>query len=164
MLFETENTYVSVAGNSDIGRIVEIYNSSPDFLSAHMDKTKVDANWVKNETATMQDIGFFPCKLVFKATDTVFGVLDFSLREESYLSLLMIHSDFKNKGLGSDIYRGLENFVKSKGSRRISLDVVTGYDQGVIDFWTAKGFGIVGTVELNWTGKALSAVTMKKIL
>ncbi|HEY8909389.1 MAG TPA: hypothetical protein VIM51_03785 [Desulfosporosinus sp.] len=58
MLFETNNTYVTVAGPDDINSIVEIYNSNPGFLQAHLDKEKVEAKWYEDEINTMKEIDF----------------------------------------------------------------------------------------------------------
>lgn len=72
-----------------------------------------------------------------------------SIKEESYLSLLMLHSDYKYIGLGSEVYEGLEQFAKAHDSDQIRIDVVTSYDRGVLDFWGSKGFNIIDMVELN---------------
>jgi hypothetical protein len=164
MLFETQHLYISSVDSSDVNRILETYNSNKNFLRAHMDKNEVEAKWLQDEIATMKGIGFIPCKLVLKATNALVGILDFSVKEESYLSLLMLHSDYCEKGYGSEVYQGLEDFVKTNKASCIRIDVVTNYDQAVLDFWISKGFDVVGSVELNWTGKKLPAVSMKKFL
>jgi len=162
MLFETDNTYVSVADPEDIDGIVGIYNSNPGFLMAHIGREKIDAQWAEDDINTMKEIGFMSCKVVLKTSKTSIGLLDFSMKEESYLSLLMLHSVYKHIGLGSEVYEGLEQFAMAHESERIRIDVVTSYDRGVLDFWVSKGFNMIEKVELNWSGMRLPAVVMKK--
>ena len=164
MLFETDKTRISLAAADDINSIVEIYNSNPSFLMAHLDRERVNTQWVVDEMNTMKEIGFISSKVVLKNSYTTIGVLDFLVNEESYLSLLMLHSDNRYLGLGSEVYKGLEYFAKVHKSKRIRIDVVTSYDKNVLNFWTSKGFNIIDQVELNWSGKSLQAVKMKKIL
>ncbi|WP_268064106.1 hypothetical protein [Clostridium sp. CF011] len=38
------------------------------------------------------------------------------------------------------------------------IDVVTNYDDTVLDFWVKNGFDKFKDVELNWTGKILPAL------
>ena len=80
--------------------------------------------------------------MVLKNSKISIGILDFSVKEESYLSLLMLHSDYKHSRLGSEVYEGLEKFAKAHESEWIRIDVVTSYDRGVLDFWVSKGFNI----------------------
>ena len=145
MLFETDNTYVSAAVADDIDSIVEIYNSNPGFLEAHLDREQVEAKWVEDEINTMKELDFISCKVVLKTSKTPIGILDFSVKEESYLSLLMLHSNYSHLGLGSEVYKGFEDFAKIH-NERIRIDVVTSYDKGVLDFWASKGFNIIDEV------------------
>ena len=74
----------------------------------------------------------------------------------------MIHNDFRGKGFGKLIFQGFEEYVKSLKSK--CIDVVTNYDHSVLDFWIKNGFIKFKDIELNWAGKRLPAVTMKKNL
>jgi len=76
----------------------------------------------------------------------------------------MIHKDYANKGFGKLIYQALEQYVKSKNSDHLRIDVVINYDDNVLKFWAKNGFNKIKEVELNWTGKILPAVIMKKYL
>ncbi|GAB6151999.1 GNAT family N-acetyltransferase [Desulfosporosinus burensis] len=162
MLFETDKTYISVVAADDIDSIVEIYNSNPGFLMAHLDRERINAKWVEDEMNTMKEIGFMSSKVMLKNSNTSIGVLDFLVNEESYLSLLMLHSDNQYLGLGSEVYKGFEHFAKVHKSKRIRIDVVTSYDKNVLNFWISKGFNIIEQVKLKWSGKNLPAVKMKK--
>jgi GNAT superfamily N-acetyltransferase len=76
----------------------------------------------------------------------------------------MLHKDYKRKGLGVLIYQALEEYAKSEKSKGMRIDVVTNYDDAVLDFWMKNGFEKIKEIELNWTGKILPAVVMKKNL
>ncbi|HOP72847.1 MAG TPA: GNAT family N-acetyltransferase [Thermoclostridium caenicola] len=135
MFFETQNFYVDLVNNNDLNEVIEIYNSNEHFLVAHMDKERITKQWITEE-----------------------------IGEESYLSLLMIHNDFRGKGFGKLIFQGFEEYVKSLKSKCIRIDVVTNYDHSVLDFWIKNGIIKFKDIELNWAGKRLPAVTMKKNL
>lgn len=164
MIFESKDFYVDLVNNDDLNKIIEIYNSNKHFLVAHMDKEKITNQCIIKEIESMKVVRFYSCKIVEKNFGEIIGVMDFKLCEESYLSLLMIHNDFKGKGFGKQIIQALEEYVKSLKSKCIRIDVVTNYDSSVLGFWIKNGFVKFKDVELNWTGKKLPAVTMKKNL
>lgn len=164
MVFETKDFYVDLIENKDIDSVAEVYNSNRTFLIRHMDKEKITNEWVLQEIETMKEIGFYSCKIVEISSGKIIGVIDFKIEQETYLSLLIIHNDFKSKGLGKLIYQAFEEYAQSLKSKRIRIDVVTNYDNFVLDFWINNGFVKYKDVELNWTGKTLPAVIMKKNL
>jgi GNAT superfamily N-acetyltransferase len=92
------------------------------------------------------------------------GIIDFKVDEESYLSLLMIHTHYANRGLGKQVYKAIEEYARSRGSEQIKLGVVTGYSDKVLRFWTGNGFHKSEDISLNWNGVILPAVTMLKNL
>lgn len=162
MLFETERLFVCLAEASDTHSIVEIYNSNPGFISEHLDRAIVDSKWVGEEMRTMRECGFTSGKVVLKDSGKTIGVLDFLVDEECYLSLLMVHSNQRYLGHGSEVYEGFEAFARANQSSRIRIDAVTHYDRNVFNFWSKKGFKVIEHLELNWSGKNLPAVKMKK--
>lgn len=164
MFFETQNFYVDLVNNNDLNEVIEIYNSNEHFLVAHMDKERITKQWITEEIELMEEIGINSGKIVEKSSGKIIGVIDFKVGEESYLSLLMIHNDFRGKGFGKLIFQGFEEYVKSLKSKCIRIDVVTNYDHSVLDFWIKNGFIKFKDIELNWAGKRLPAVTMKKNL
>lgn len=160
MFFETQNFYVDLVNNNDLNEVIEIYNSNEHFLVAH--EERITKQWITEEIELMEEIGFNSGKIVEKSSGKIIGVIDFKVGEESYLSLLMIHNDFRGKGFGKLIFQGFEEYVKSLKSK--CIDVVTNYDHSVLDFWIKNGFIKFKDIELNWAGKRLPAVTMKKNL
>lgn len=164
MFFESMEFYVELVENMDVNEVVEVYNSNKDFLVSHMDMDRVTDEWILQELESMKNIGFHSYKIVDISTRKIIGVIDFKMGEETYLSLLIVHNDYKNKGLGKLIFKAFEEYVISQKSKSIKIDVVTNYDTSVLDFWINNGFIKLNTIELNWTGKILPAITMKKIL
>ena len=92
------------------------------------------------------------------------GLLDVHIDAETYLSLLMIHQSYARQGMGQHVYRALEAYARSYASRTVRIDVVTGYDDRVRDFWVRNGFQVVEHITLEWNGSTLPAITMKKAL
>ncbi|AFK86374.1 MULTISPECIES: GNAT family N-acetyltransferase [Thermoanaerobacterium] len=164
MFFGLKGFYIDSVENKDLNEVVEVYNSNKHFLLSHMDKEKVTKEWILQELESMKEVGFHSCKIVEISSEKIIGVMDFKVGKETYLSLLMIHNDFKSKGFGKLIFRAFEEYAKSQRSKCIRIDVVTNYDNSVLDFWIKNGFTKFKNVELNWTGKILPAITMKKNL
>ncbi len=163
MLFESEDLYVDDITESDISGVVQVYNSNTKFLTKHMRIDSITPRWVSDELESMRKVGFTSCKVTEKDTDKIVGIIDFQADVESYLSLLMVDSDYANRGFGKQIYKAFEEYIKSQGNRRIKLDVVTGYSDKVLNFWIGNGFHKSEEISLNWNGVILSAVTMIKI-
>ncbi|PAB57380.1 GNAT family N-acetyltransferase [Anaeromicrobium sediminis] len=148
--------------DKDLISIIEVYNSNNKFLLAHMDKEKVDMEWLENEIQGMRQVGFYSCKIVHKETLEIIGLMDFSVNKESYLSLLMIHDEYKNRVYGKEVYLGLEEYLKRNKVNDIRIDVVYDYNEKVLSFWLKNGFERLENIKLSWSGKELLAVKMKK--
>ena len=164
MFFQSKDFYVDLIENKDLNEVVKVYNSNKHFLVKHMDKEEITNEWIFQELESMKEVGFYSCKIVDINSENIMGIMDFKVGEETYLSLLMIHNDFKSKGLGKLIFHAFEEYVKSLKSKCIRIDVVTNYENSVLDFWIKNGFIKFKDIELNWIGKILPAVTMKKSL
>lgn len=153
-----------IVESRDIKEILGVYNSNDHFLINHVDTNKVTSEWIHRELKEMRDVGFNSYKIVETRTGKIIGIADFKLDVETYLSLLMIHSDFQGNGFGKLIFQGFEEYAKSFRSKCIRIDVVTNYDNSVLNFWVNNGVVKFKDVQLNWTGKFLPAITMKKFL
>ncbi len=164
MIMEGEHFYIDYVTDKDISELTEVYNSNRDFLLNHMDKDHIEKDWMSEELRSMRDSGFTSYKVVDKETSVIIGGIDILLKEEAYLSLLILHNNYKNKGLGKLIYSLMETHAISLGCKCLRIDVVTNYDHKVIDFWMKCGFLPNENIELNWTGKVLPAVVMRKQL
>ena len=164
MIFESRDFYINTIENNDIEEICEIYNSNEHFLLNHMNVNNVTSKWMLVEITCARKTGFKSCKIVDKASGKKIGIVDFKFGEETYLSLLMIHNDFRGKGIGKVFFINFEEYLKSLKGKSIRIDVGTGYDNSVFDFWDKNGFISFQDVKLNWAGNILSAVTMRKYL
>lgn len=162
MFFETEKFKVELADVEDAYEIAEVYNSNKKFLMNHIGKDKIDGNWVIKELEDMKKIEFNSCKIIEKESNKVAGALDFKVEKETYLSILILKSDYKSKGIGKLIYGALEKYAKSLESETMRIDVVTNYDANVLRFWSLNGFIKFKDVKLRWGEKELPAVIMKK--
>lgn len=149
-------------GTGDGGDIAELYNSNTDFLQVHMHTDHVTSQWVTDELESMKRLGFSSVKALEKGTNKVAGIIEFELDAESYLSLMMVHRDCANRGYGTQIYQAFEAYAHANHSTSVRLDVVTGYSDAVLNFWTRNGFEKDEDISLNWNGVVLPAVTMKK--
>lgn len=164
MICQSKDFYIDLVENRDLNDIVEVYNSNKQFLLNHTESDMVEYKWVIEELELMKKINFCSCKVVEKSSGKIIGIIDFKIGEETYLSLLMIHNDYKDKGFGKLVYQAFEEYVKLVKSRVIRIDVVTNYDDRVLNFWFRNGFNRFKYVKLNWTGKVLPAIIMKKSL
>lgn len=164
MIFETNDVYVDLTQPTDIDELVGVYNSHPVFIRQHLHRTAVTPEWMAEEIKAARDAGFWSLKVVAKRTGYIIGIMDVKIDAETYLSLLMVHRNHAYQGIGQRVYRGLEAYARSHESRMVRIDVVTGYDARVWDFWVRNGFQTVGNITLEWNGITLPAVVMRKAL
>lgn len=162
MIFETGSYFVDLVKSNDIKEILGIYNSNAKFLMNHMDNDKITDQWLIDELKSMDNMGFESYKVVEKNTEKIVGIIDSKIGEETYLSLLMLHTDCQGNSLGCLIYEGFEEYIKTLGSKYIKIDVVVNYDVEIINFWIKRGFEKCKGIVLDWNGKELPAITMKK--
>ena len=86
------------ASEQDTARIVEIYNSNPAFLTAHLGRKSVGAAFLLQDHAAAESAGFLCCVL---ETDggRIAGVMDYRPGPTAYLSLLMLDKAHQGQGL-----------------------------------------------------------------
>lgn len=163
-MIEDKNYKIDLISNCDIENIVEVYNSNTNFLVNHLNSESVSINWYKEELEAMISDGFVSCKIVDKVSNKIIGTVDFKEDEISYLSILMIHSKYRKKGIGGRIFKLIEDYLRTKQCQSIRIDVVTSYDDKVTEFWKRVGFKQIDTIELEWCGNSLPAALMIKDL
>lgn len=137
--------------NNDISKILEIYNSNTIFLKNHLGISTVSKEFLIHEIEKMKNMGF-QSLVIINNKNNVVGVCDFKISEEIYLSLLMIDSKQRRKGLGSKIYNQLEEFFKSYNAKRVRIDVVYDYENNAVAFWEKQGFIKYENLQLEWNG------------
>ncbi len=164
MIIESDEFYIGVVKPKDLNAVLAIYESNMDFVMHHTGRRDVTGAWLQSELKAMKPAGFYSCKIVEKCSGNVIGIADFQIGDEAYLSLLMLHGAYQNKGLGKRVYRAIEEYAKSCGSACIRLDVATDYYNSVHSFWQSQGFIKIQDITLHWAGRDLPAVMMKKKL
>ncbi len=164
MLLASDTFYMEPVRQEDLDAVLAVYQSNKAFLMHHMGREFVTRAWLESELAAMAAAGFYSCKIAEHGALDITGIADFKIAEETYLSLLMLHGDRQGLGLGKQIYQAIEDYAKQHRSTSIRIDVVTGYEKDVFRFWRSRGFSDVQEVTLNWAGKSLRAMAMKKAL
>lgn len=160
MIFAAEDVYVDFTQPTDIDDLVGIYNSHPAFIECHLNRHAVTSDWMAKEVAATRAAGFWSCKVVGKFSDQVLGLIDVRVDTETYLSLMMIHQSYAHQGIGQQVYDALEDYIRLRGSRVLRIDVVTGYDEHVQNFWMRNGFRVVKDITLDWNGLKHAVVMM----
>lgn len=107
MIFESSEFYMGTVEPKDLNAVLAVYESNVDFLMHHTGHRHVTGTWLQNELETMEAAGFCSYKVVEKSTGNVIGIVDFQTGDETYLSLLMLHGNYQNKGLGISGHRKL---------------------------------------------------------
>lgn len=146
----------------DYKAVVDIYNSNPSFLCHHLGMDSVDVQFISKEVISMNEIGFSSCAVIEETSGRIVGTLDFRYGDESYLSLLMLGTEYQKRGIGREVYNFFEILAKEKGSLSIRIDVVNDYPDNVVAFWEKLGFEKCEPVQLNWGNKVSSAIVMRK--
>lgn len=164
MILQSDNILLSEIHDDDYIKILEIYNSNKSFLHSHLDKNQIDLQWIEEELELMKKMNFKTLKIQEKASGQMIGFIDLKFHEQSYLSLLMIHNDFHNKGYGKAAYALLEEFLLKEKVKNIRIDVVYDYDNIVMQFWINRGFNKVKNIQLRWGDQYLGASMMNKTL
>lgn len=80
---------------------------------------------------------------IFESSDRAIGVIDI-IRDYPdagvwYLGLMMLDSDWRSRGVGSQVYVALEQWLNSRGAQQIRLCVLTENPKGA-RFWRSVGF------------------------
>lgn len=163
-MFQTDEFYIDAVVPEDRHTVLSVYASNKEFLLHHTGNAHVTDTWLQHELESMKAAGFYSCKIVEKRSGNVIGIADFQTGDETYLSLLMLHGAYQNKGLGKRVYRAIEEYAKLCGSAWIRIDVVTGYDNSALRFWQSQGFIKIQDIALHWAGRNLPAAMMKKKL
>jgi ribosomal protein S18 acetylase RimI-like enzyme len=164
MIIHTDQFIVDTISIEDYENIVDLYNTNTEFLEKHLGLTEISREWLESELESMKEIDFVTYKIVDRNSGKLLGIFDFKSDTNAYLSILILHKDCKGKGVGSHFIETLFTYLKSIDTISIHIDVVTGYNPAVMNFWNRHGFQIVEEIELNWNDNILPAVTMKKYL
>ncbi|MCQ4923614.1 GNAT family N-acetyltransferase [Tissierella carlieri] len=164
MILRTKNLSIREITEEDINGVIEVYNSNQDFLKFHIGRQEVNIEWLIQEQKEMKAIDFKILVAKENESNVVIGFIDIGLMEECYLSLLMVHNEFRCKGYGKEIYDALEDCLRENNFRRIRIDVAYGYSEEVLQFWKNRGFEEIKKIKLQWVDRLFDAIVMKKDL
>jgi len=148
---------------TSVDGFTEIYNSNTAFLERHIGVRKVDANWCADELTQMSAGGF--CRYdIIGDNGANMGFLECAFGQQTYLSLIILHSDFHNSGIGALAMDVFECLAKSKGAKSIRIDVVTDYADNSLGFWKRRNYIKDDEVTLSWGDRKIPAIKMVKPL
>ncbi|MCI6039970.1 MAG: GNAT family N-acetyltransferase [Clostridiales bacterium] len=147
----------------DTVHIVEIYNSNPAFLTAHLGRKSVDAAFLLQDHADAESAGFLCCVLEAEG-GRIAGVMDYRPGRTAYLSLLMLDKAYQGQGLGAACCRLFEERMCKEGCEAVRIDVVGGYAGCALGFWQAQGYRTKGETDLEWGAKRSRASILIKRL
>ncbi len=131
---------------SDLESVLAVYRQCEDFLAlgpvahASMEMVLADLEISKKEGGTYYGI--------FSQTGEMIGVVDYVLSgfegnpDHAFLSLLMIASPFRSKGIGKTIVEKIETEIKKNPAVTTILSGVQVNNPAGIAFWTKMGYRI----------------------
>ncbi|WP_353096909.1 GNAT family N-acetyltransferase [Tissierella praeacuta] len=164
MIVKTKNLIIKDMTEEDIKGLLEVYNSNQDFLMFHIGRQEVSMDWLIQEQKEMKSTNFRTLIAKENKDNTIIGFIDILFAEECYLSLLMVHNEFKSRGYGKEIYDALEDYLRERNLKSIRIDVAYDYNELVLRFWRNRGFVEVEKIRLQWTDNLFDAIVMKKNL
>lgn len=103
-----------------------------------------------------------PVFFVAVKEDNLVGFIHASVDEKSHLHRLYIKPDYQRKGLGTELYRKMEDKLESYQVDKIELEVLSGNEKG-LGFYRDKGFEEKSEREVELKGeKVLEKVMVKR--
>lgn len=145
VLFDAGPLRIARITETDLDSLLQVYQLCEDFLSlgpiakASMEMLLKDINHSKDSN------GLF-CG-IWNELDNQIGIIDFipsNSAGTASLELLMIAKPFRNLGMGSEILRCLESYLKrTYKAKRIDSGVQVN-NEGAIRFWKRHGFHLEG--------------------
>ncbi|MFV0341617.1 MAG: GNAT family N-acetyltransferase [Anaerocolumna sp.] len=164
MIIKTKHFFVDTIAINDYDEIVDLYNTNIEFLEKHQGIKQISREWFEFETTSMKELNYITCKIIDSVSGKILGIFDYLPDTETYLSIIIFHKDCKGRGIGSEFLEEFFIYLKSIESLSLRVDVVTGYNDQVLNFWTKHGFQIYDHIQLNWNDTILPAVSMRKYL
>ncbi len=149
---------------NDVTDIVRIYNSNKKFLINQLGQASINMNFIRQEMAEMEAMGFLSCIIIDTQTEASVGLIDYKPDDTVYLSLIMLDTRFQGNGIGAQAYHHFEEEMLLQGRQSIRIDVVNDYIGNVVSFWEKQGFIAQNEIQLSWGSKKSNALVMVKTL
>jgi ribosomal protein S18 acetylase RimI-like enzyme len=132
--------------------VLDLYKRCEDFLALGPVATASMEMVLKDIEISKAEGGIF-CGIYGEGGEMI-GVVDYvpdhyeGDEHAAYLSLLMIDSSFRNRGVGKAIVEAVENEVRKNPSITVILAGVQVNNPGAIQFWQRRGYAIVSGAKL----------------
>lgn len=149
VIVQTNTFTIGTVKKNDYPVILKIYEQSRDFLSlgpisnASMEMVLKDIKHSKEEKGKY--CGIWDLK------GNLMGIVDFvpllADGESSFLSLIIISVDYRDKGLGSKVVQALEQYLKTRYSVKRILSAVQTTNRKAICFWKKCGYTVETILE-----------------
>lgn len=158
MIIETPAfTIRPVREEADLPAILEVYRQCEDFLALGP-VAKASLAMVQADLALSKGMGGVFCGIFDRQTGAMLGVVDFVSQGYqgeaglAYLSLLMIASPWRNRGLGAQVVAAVEAEIRKSGQVRAIEAGVQVNNPGAIRFWQRMGYRIISEAKLYADG------------
>jgi ribosomal protein S18 acetylase RimI-like enzyme len=150
VLFGSPALSVLPFAESDLPEVLRVYKQCEDFLALGPVAT-ASLEMVREDVRHSREEGGSYCVIRTAAGETA-GILDFLPRHgppgTAYLSLLMIESPFRGRGIGSETVALLEAHLREWYAVHTVESGVQVNNEPGIRFWTGQGYRIVSGPEL----------------
>jgi ribosomal protein S18 acetylase RimI-like enzyme len=143
---------ISPIAQEALGAIFEVYNQCEDFLALGPVAT-ASMEMVLNDLEISKNIGG-----IFSGVHTpdgkMIGIIDYvpnnykGVPQAAYLSLLMIASSYRNRGIGEAVVKAIEREIKKDARITVIYSGVQVNNPNAIRFWQRMGYRIVSEPKL----------------
>ncbi len=144
VILQTNEFIIRAVKKIDFPAILRVYKQSEDFLLLGP-KPKATMKMVLNDIKHSKEEKGKYCG-IWDLKDNLLGIVDFvpllEDKESSFLSLIMISVDYRDKGLGSKVIKVLEQYLITKYSIRRILSAVQTNNEKAIRFWKRCGYKV----------------------
>lgn len=144
VILQTNSFTIRTVKQFDFPAILKVYKQSEDFLSlgpipnASMEMVLKDIKHSKEEKGKY--CGIWDLK------GNLMGTVDFvpllADKESSFLTLILISVDYRDKGLGGKVIQALEQYLTTKYSVKRILSAVQTNNRKAVHFWKKCGYTV----------------------
>ncbi len=151
VILQTNEFILRTVEKIDFPAILRVYKQSEDFLLLGP-KPKASMKMVLNDIKHSKEEKGKYCG-IWDLKGSLLGIVDFvpllEDKESSFLSLIMISADYRDKGLGSKVIKVLEQYLTMKYSIKRILSAVQTNNEKAIRFWRRCRYVINTTPEIR---------------
>lgn len=152
MLIQGNGFTIKSVDKGEINAILQVYKQCEDFLSLGPIPYASEQMVIDDLELSKDEEGIF-CGIFIDAE--MVGIVDFVLdnfegnQNNAFMSLLMISSCHRGKGLGGDVVKAVEEEILKNKSIDMILSGVQVNNISAIRFWEKMGYKIISAPELR---------------